>query len=199
MTQSYKVGSVARPRVSLTREGNLLGALVVAMGDGLRESTERAGRLGAAGPAALVALARFLEGRSVDDLARAVGLTPSGAVRLVDRLTAEGLVRRRPGPDGRTVALALTAKGTTVARRVAAARAGALEAALAGLSDRERATLGRLLAKLIESLTAARLEQRAQRAPPTGGWLCRLCDFAACGRPTGDCPGQSTAEALLGR
>ena len=97
------------------------------MADRMREATESAASHGAAGPAALTALDEFLGGRSMDDLRRVLGLTHSGAVRLVDRLAADGCVERRAGADGRSVALVLTAKGRRVARRVRAARAEALE------------------------------------------------------------------------
>jgi MarR family transcriptional repressor of emrRAB len=40
-----------------------------------------------AAPAALVALHEFLCGASIDQLRQVVGLTPSGAVRLIDKLS----------------------------------------------------------------------------------------------------------------
>ena len=62
----------------------------------------------------------------MDDLRNVLGLTPSGAVRLVDRLAADGYVERRAGADGRSLALRLTPAGSRVARRVlSAARRGA--------------------------------------------------------------------------
>jgi MarR family transcriptional regulator, negative regulator of the multidrug operon emrRAB len=173
---------------------NRLGALVVALSDRLRESTEHAAGQSGAGPAALTALHEFPSGRSVEDLRRAVALTPSGAVRLVDRLAAEGLVERRPGRDGRTIALALTPQGRRAARRVLNARAAALTGLLDGLTEQERAALAGIVDKLLVAVTTERLSVRAGGAEIPGGWLCRMCDFAACGRDAGRCPVANTAQ-----
>ena len=54
--------------------------------------------LGPSAPAALNALEGYLGGEPIDTLRQVLGLTHSGAVRLVDRLVAEGLAERRPGP-----------------------------------------------------------------------------------------------------
>jgi len=170
------------------REGQLLGALSLAVADELRAAVEGASGQVAAAPAALVALHDLLDGRSVDRLRRAVGLTPSGGVRLVDRLVADGYVERRPGPDARTLAVALTPAGRRAARQVLAARAAAVEAVLEPLDDDERATLERLHEKLIAGLTRRRLGERRRGERGDAAWMCRLCDTQACGRPHGECP-----------
>ncbi len=175
------------------RLANLLGALTLALGDRMRESTEAAAAHTDAAPAALVALSQSLGGGSIDRLRSAVGLTPSGAVRLVDRLVADGLVERRPAADRRAVSLVLTRSGRQAARRVRSARARSLAEPLAALSVAERATLTRLSEKLVRGVVAERLDGRERGDPPAGGWLCRMCDFAACGRADGRCPAASTA------
>lgn len=170
------------------RDANLLAALAVGLDDRVRQAEEAAAGHGSAAPAALVALHEFLAGASIDQLRQVVGLTPSGAVRLIDKLSESGLVKRGPGPDGRSRAVTLTRRGRDVARRVLAARRAATEAVLAGLSTGERETLTPVLERLLHALTAARLAERASSKVPSGGWLCRLCDFAACGRDEGACP-----------
>ena len=105
-----------------------------------------------------------------------VGLTHSGAVRLVDRLVAAGLAERRVGTDGRAVALQLTPEGRRSARRVLSRREAAVEGVLAPLTPSERATLAALHERLLGSLTSGQVERRR---------VCRLCDVEACGR---DCP-----------
>ena len=50
---------------------------------------------------ALSALDQFLDGSRTDRVAQVLGLTSSGAVRLLDRLEEGGLVRRSPGDDAR--------------------------------------------------------------------------------------------------
>jgi DNA-binding MarR family transcriptional regulator len=170
------------------RSTNLLGALAVAVGDRLRVATEDAARHTAAAPAALVALHGFLAGGSMDELRRVVGLTPSGAVRLVDRLEADDYVQRRPGANGRAVSLVLTANGHRAARRVLAARSAALDRVLGELSEAERRAFERIAGKLLRTLAVDRLADRAAGHPPPGGYLCRLCDLTACGRDRGACP-----------
>ena len=178
----------AVPGASLDRSANLLGALALAVADAMRRATEDAAGHAAAGPAALVALDQFLDGRTMDDVRRAMGLTPSGAVRLVDRLEQDGHVRRRPGPDGRTLAIVLTPRGRGAARRIQTARLAALQSVLGELDDAEQAALVGLHERLLEGVTRQRLAARRVDDFAQQGWLCRLCDFEACGRPHGQCP-----------
>ena len=186
------------PSTTDTRLANMLGALVLALADDLRDTTETAAGQGATAPSALVALHEFLGHATMDQLRRAIGLTPSGAVRLVDRLERAGYVQRRPGSDGRSVALVLTATGTRAARRVQAARRRGLDNLLRVLSPAERASLDAITAKLLGAVTTQRLASRAQGLDPPGGWLCRMCDFDACGRDDGMCPTAEAAKAASG-
>ena len=172
---------------------NVLGALALALADAIREATEAAAGMTGAAPAALVALHQFLGGRTTEDLAQATGLTHSGAVRLVDRLAAAGLVERRPGRDGRSLSIVLTAAGRAVSNAVTGARADAVEATLAGLGGDERRTLVPLVDALVTTVTDQRLRRRQQGDEPAG-WLCRLCDADACGRPVGECPAANAAR-----
>jgi DNA-binding MarR family transcriptional regulator len=56
---------------------------------------------------------------SIDALRSGVGLSHPGAVRLVDRLAARGLVARRASADdGRRVALHLTRAGEAMAASI---------------------------------------------------------------------------------
>jgi hypothetical protein len=86
------------------------------------------------------------------------------------------------------VSVVLTAKGKRAAERVRVARAGAFDSVLAVLSPEEQQSLASLTEKLLTAITDQRLRDRARGRMPPGGWLCRLCDFEACGRPRGDCP-----------
>lgn len=166
------------------RLANVLGAFALALVDGLDVVTERA---------ALVALSDLLEGRSVDDLRRAVGLTHSGGVRLVDRLVAGGLAERRQGADGRSVALVLTEEGRRAAGEARAARLATVRDILSVLDDDEREALTPIVEKLVGAVVARRLEARAAGVDPAGGWLCRLCDPVACERAEGRCPAANAA------
>jgi DNA-binding MarR family transcriptional regulator len=158
------------------RTANLLGALVTLLHDELADATARAAAHGAAIPAALVTV-RGEPGLSIDALRRILGLSHSGAVRLLDRLEADGVVARKPGPDGRTVALQLTAAGRRQADEVQAARQQAMQRALGRLTPGEQGQLLRLVEKLLAGLT---------RDESHSDHVCRLCDLAAC--PEARCP-----------
>jgi DNA-binding MarR family transcriptional regulator len=168
---------------------NVLGALALAVADQTADAvTETAGQE-RSDAAALSALDQFLDRPSVDLLGRVLGLTQSGAVRLVDRLERRGLVARRPGVDGRTAAIALTAAGRRAARRVGATRSAILRESLSLLSPDETARLDDLLGRLLIG---------RMRGPGATRWICRMCDLEACGRADGRCPVANEAQARWG-
>jgi MarR family transcriptional regulator, negative regulator of the multidrug operon emrRAB len=153
---------------------NHLGAFVLAVADRIRVETEAAvGHTGAAA-AALVTIAH-LPDRSVEFLRRAIGLSHPAAVRVVDRLVEQRLVRRRPAGRGPAVALTLTAAGRRRARRVLEVRERVLAEALPELTPAESGALSSILAKALAGLASS---------PRTT--MCRLCDQGHC--RTGDCP-----------
>lgn len=170
------------------RDANLLGALSLAAADRLHRATAEAAQHGASAPAALVALAGYLDGATLEALRQVLGLTHSGAVRLADRLDAAGLLARGPQPDARAVALRLTPAGRRAAARVQAAREAALAEVLAPLAPGERETLAGLHARLLAGLTPDRAAARR---------LCRLCDADACGHAEGRCPVTRAADAAV--
>jgi DNA-binding MarR family transcriptional regulator len=177
---------------------NIVGALSLALADAVDAATaDASGHTGAA-PAALVALLDLLAGRSLDDLRQAIDLTHSGGVRLVDRLVADGLAQRRAGLDARSVSVVLTAKGRRLARRTQAARFAAVEGVLDVLDRSEREQLAAITEKLVGAVVAHRLDARARGELPPGGFLCRLCDPVACGRPDGACPALTVAGSRTG-
>jgi MarR family transcriptional regulator, negative regulator of the multidrug operon emrRAB len=156
------------------RRENLLGAFVLAVADRLRFETEEAiGHTGAAA-AALVTIAHF-PGRTVEFLRQGIGLSHPAAVRVVDRLVEQGLVRRRPGERGPAVALTATAAGRREARRILDVRRTVLADALPDLSEAESASLATILEKALAHLSDS-----------PGTTVCRLCDQGRCRRK--DCP-----------
>ena len=167
-------------------ETNVIGAMVVALGDRLRAATENAADMPASYPAALSALRTWATGKPVDVLADGLRLSHSRAVRVVDRLEDDGLARRWPNPDDRrAVRLELTAAGRRAADRVMSARAAALEQALSGLTGEQRALLGELAASVLGEVTLGRRDARG---------ICRLCDPVACGHDSGRCPVTRAAD-----
>jgi DNA-binding MarR family transcriptional regulator len=187
--------SSSRPDGDAAALINRVGALLLAAHDSMAEAAAQAVGRGAQAPAALVVLREFLEDATIQQLSGVIGLTHSATVRLVDRLVTDGYVLRQGGGrDGRTVAIRLTKAGAAAAERVRQARSGAVEALLQSLNDQERRELAGHVDKLLVGVTRRRLESRA-RGEQVGGWMCRLCDLGACGRPEGRCPVAATPAA----
>ncbi len=176
------------------RDANLLGALALVITDRTADAVATAAGQSVSGAAALSALHHFLDRPTLDKLRLVLGLTPSGAVRLVDRLAAAGYVTRGAGDNGRSRSVTLTRKGQQVAAKVSEERAALLSEALLRLSTAERETLHTLMGKLMEYFVHGNLD----RGPGVAGWICRLCDTTACGRSDGHCPVANSAAAYLG-
>lgn len=172
----------------LDRVANVLGALAGTITDQATAAMAAAAELPAKGStatlAALSAIAEFLDSPTVDQLRQVLGLTPSGAVRLVDRLEADGLVVRGPGPDGRSRSVTLTGPGRDAAAALAGARREILTTMLTGFSPADLTELEGLLGRLMRA---------AVRAKAGGPWICRLCDLTACDRAAGRCPALTAA------
>jgi DNA-binding MarR family transcriptional regulator len=176
---------------------NLLASLSLNLAEESRTALEHAAGVSGAAAPALLALDEFLGDAHVGRLADVLGLTHSGAVRLVSQMEAAGLAQRHPGADRRRVEVRLTEEGRRRAQDARRARDVVVRRATTGLTRDEASALEGLLDKLVSARVEARLERR--RAGETGAWWCRTCDFASCGRPEGRCPAQVTAARLLGQ
>ena len=170
----------------LDGQANLLGALALVITDQTAQAAAAAAGQSVSAAAALSALHHFLDRPTLDQLRKVLGLTPSGAVRLVDRLAGAGLVTRGPGGDGRSRSVILTGKGQQAAERITAARAAVLSGALDELSRPDRQELHSLMSQIMASIV---------RGKDGGAWICRLCDLGACGRAAGQCPAANAAAA----
>jgi MarR family transcriptional repressor of emrRAB len=166
---------------------NLLGAWTAAAAAGMWRSLGDEAALSASGAAALVTLWTFAwRDTSIRALAQVLSLSHSATVRLIDRLEAGSLVRRRPGADGREVLLSLTERGRAVAERLFAAREHVLDETVGPLSLEDAKALTELLETLLRRITGSRVEAR---------WICRICDHGLCHR-SGGCPVDDAARAL---
>ena len=117
------------------------------------------------------------EGCSNTALGKAIGLSHTATVRLVDKLENQGLVVSTPGLDRRSVQFALTESGTAYVRELLTARCVAAGELLTLLDDNEQGQLNDIMEKLLSRMAGK----------PTGrGELCRLCDQVAC--PPDRCP-----------
>jgi MarR family transcriptional repressor of emrRAB len=156
------------------RGQNLLGAFVLEVAGRIQRETEAAIGHAGATAAALVTIAQFPE-RTVEELRRAVGLSHPAAVRVVDRLAADKLVKRRSAGRGPAVALTATAAGRRRAREILDIRHRVLAEALPELTAEEADTLTGILERALAHL--------ADRPDPV---ICRMCDAGRCRRA--DCP-----------
>jgi MarR family transcriptional repressor of emrRAB len=158
---------------------NLLGAFSLAVMDQIEQGAHQIiGRAGET-PAALIVIG--YGPISNDRLRRILGMSHSGTVRLVDRLVSDGLVERRPGKDGREVALHLTAKGEASRRDLRSSRISAVASFLDVLSRSER----KQLRDLIRDVLARRDTSEINRFT-----ICRMCDSDICS----NCPLPTTVS-----
>jgi DNA-binding MarR family transcriptional regulator len=155
----------------------MLGALALALADRVAARAQAASNLHDSAASALVLITNH-PGEPIDAIRRTLGLTHSGAVRLVDGLEAAGLVeRRRSDRDARAVALWATPSGERTVSKILAARAELLEPVLARTSKADRKTIAAFLETALAELTDSR--DRALS-------ICRVCAEGTC-RPLG-CP-----------
>jgi DNA-binding MarR family transcriptional regulator len=159
------------------RLANLLGALALALSDEVGAALQGAVSGRGREPAALVTLATW-PGLSIEALRRVLELSQPATVHLVDRLEDQGWVRREPGRDGRTRALALTPTGRRLSEDIQLVRLATLSQALETLDPVEHDQLERLTAKVL--MAVERDRDRALH-------VCRLCDQALC-KAADECP-----------
>src|SRR5829696_3690793 len=144
------------PEAYISRVTNRLGAMALTLSDQIRE------------------------------LAEAMRVSHSRAVRVVDRLEAAGLARRESDPsDGRRALVWLEPAGCELADRALEARSRVLLSAVAELDAADVRDLERLLGALLDATT---VDARAAKE------TCRLCDAHACGHYEGACPVSRAAD-----
>lgn len=162
------------PRGVMDRTANLLGVVGLAIADGIEETARSVLSHVGETPGALVVIGYGL-GPSNEQLRRILGLSHPGAVRLVDRLVADGLVERSRGRDNRAIALHLTDAGRRLRQDVLKGRLAAIRPWLTPLTAEELETLASLLHRMLASRPTTDLDRCH---------LCRLCDDSVCT----DCP-----------
>lgn len=100
----------------------------------------------------LEALAAASRPLSIGEIAEAVGVDQPRASRLVQQAVQLDLVRREVDPDdARRTRVALTDAGAALVRGFRGERREAIDTALSGFTDAERADLARLLTKLADA------------------------------------------------
>ena len=165
------------------RDANLLGALAMGVQDAVGETLAAESGVDGTAVAALLAV-RERPGQSIAQLATALSLTHSGAVRSVNRLTRHGLAARDRGRDGRSRGLVLTPAGRVMTDQVLAARRRLLLGLLEDLPRDDRACFARAAERLLAQLPVSRAD----------AWrICRTCEHDVCRGPA--CPVGSAVSA----
>lgn len=149
---------------------NLLGTVGLAVSERIESAMRDIISHGGETAAAVVVIGYGL-GPSNDQLRQILGLSHSGAVRLVDRLVADDLVERREGSDKRAIALYLTRRGKVLREQLLKERLAAVRPLVTPLTRPEQERLAALLHKLLASMDTTDV-QRCN--------LCRLCDDRVC-------------------
>lgn len=175
----------------MDHDRNVVGAMVVALGDRIRDATEEAAGMSGAMPAALASLHEWAGGRTVETLAGGLRLSHSRTVRVIDRLEDDGLATRERDPaNGRNVLIRLTPAGERTGAAVLAARDAALGDALGALTAPDLRALAELAERVLGGVTTGRRSARS---------ICRLCESDACGHHEGRCPVTRAADAAEAR
>ena len=167
---------------------NLVGALATGLTDAVNDGVTEVTGLDPAASTALIALLDFLPGGSVRRLSQVVGLTHSGAVRLLDRLVDAGLVARTTG-NRRALPLAHLDRA---GRLLGPSRAERGEARIARIVDevpqRDRAVLTQLCEGLVATITRQRLAQRALMSRPRAAHSAGCATSPRAGDPAASAP-----------
>lgn len=152
------------------RTANLLAALAADISEHVQDELKTHPNQTDSSVAALNVMS-FWEGITNSELAKALKLSHTATVRLVDKLEAQGLVEARGGEDLRATYLHLTAAGAKAVRPALAARCVAAEGYLSALTPSEEKQFTALLEKMIRPLATDDVAVVH---------FCRLCDFTSC-------------------
>jgi DNA-binding MarR family transcriptional regulator len=152
---------------------NVVAAWILAGHDRLREGMRSAGVDDR--ELAAVTLVSTHDGCTVEWLRVRIGLTQSGTVRLVDRLSERGMLQRGPS-TGRGVPLHLTPDGEQLLQEWHEVRERTVQGLLTAVPVEQRAGL-------VQAMATALLSE--ERARPQADATCRTCSWPECGQ---DCP-----------
>jgi MarR family transcriptional repressor of emrRAB len=166
------------------RTANLLGALAGEIAVRLAEQNKTHPNQTDSAAAALNVIG-FYEGCSNGALSRALCLSHTATVRLVDKLEAASFVVSEAGTDRRSVAMRLTENGRDRAREIVRERCLMLADVIDVLTPTQRTALDDIAETLLRALVTS---------AASADHICRLCDEAAC--PPEHCPVHQRILAL---
>ena len=102
------------------------------------------------------------DGMSMSDLAAALGVQPPTVTKMISRLAVQGYVERRAAPDdGRQAQVFLTERGRDAISQIDKLWKRIEKTALAGVDDKDRKRLRKLLRQVERNLGAAKDDHAA--------------------------------------
>ena len=172
--------------MSSLRTANLIATLAGAIVERVEQQQKRHANETSSTAAALNVIG-FYPGCSNGELSRALGLSHTATVRLVDNLEAADLVVSGAALDKRAVALRLTPSGRKRAKLTSHDRCQEVDRLIDILSRDQRHQLDAIAETMLHAMV--KNVQEANR-------ICRLCDVEAC--PPNRCPVHRKAQKLAG-
>jgi DNA-binding MarR family transcriptional regulator len=150
---------------------NLIGAFAITISSNIEQQIAELGGRSLNHEAALVAVHNH-PNETIDILSKILGLTHSGAVRLINTLESEDLIERHKSvKDARAVVLRVTATGQKRVNLILASREKVVRELLENFDDKQRENFVDLLRISMKHLTSDQVEARR---------ICRLCDEGVC-------------------
>ena len=163
---------------------NLIGAFATSLSTRIESEISKLGLRSITAATSLVTIYNH-PNDSIRTLGRLLNISHSGAVRLIDGLETDELVKRIKSPqDARSVVIDLTKKGKRQALQILQARERVLESVMLPLTTKEKECLLPILEKTLKYMTGDMDSARR---------ICRLCHEGVC-RPKG-CPVENSANA----
>lgn len=151
--------------------GNLIGAFATNIANRIEEQVATLGGRSLNHESALVAI-HYHPNDTIDTLSKVLGLSHSGAVRLVDTLTKENLVvRHKSTADARSVVLCVSQKGKLRVEKILQARQKVTAQILSQYNEEEKQAIAQLLEPAMSKLA---------KEPIAARRVCRLCNEDVC-------------------
>lgn len=154
---------------------NILGAFANNIADAVNAAAHEDVHI--SGPSAEgLALINHQPGITIKTLRYGLNLSHAGTVRLIDRLSEAGLVRRDISlQDKRSVALQLTQSGQAACDKLLESRQSVVRDLISSLTKKEQSVLETIVSKVLQNTVTQ---------VPHAYAVCRLCDADLCQ----DCP-----------
>ena len=150
---------------------NLIGTFATSVSNDIEKQIAELGGRSLSHEAALVTIYNH-PNETIDVLSKVLGLTHSGAVRLINTLEKEAFVeRQKSAKDARSVVLCVTDKGCKRVELILKNRETATSKILNNFNAEQKQSFLSLIEIALGSLTSAQIEARK---------ICKLCNEGVC-------------------